>query len=423
MVSTGSDGVLTEPTASLSPAVIGPAEGALVTVLFVLAGIALGTLSGLVPGLHANNFALLLAAGAPAIPADPVNVGAAMLAAGVTHTFLDVVPTLALGVPDPILAPTALPGHKLVLEGRGREALRLSALGSALAVAFAVPLAIPITLLMERTYPTIADNITLFLGTVSFLLVVTERTMVARAGGAIALLGSGALGVLTLDVETGGVFPAGDMLVPLFCGLFGAPILIEALSGEGVPPQERGTVTTAPWVIIVVALLGTLAGAFVGYLPAISGAIAASAVLVVLPYRGPRSFIVASSGVSTANTVFALFALVAMGTPRTGVLVAVEDAGVPHDLPVLLGSVAIAAGFGFILVVSIGDRYLAFVGSLDNFFLSVGILCFLCLLVGGFTGVVGLVVLAASTLVGLVPAQFGSRRMTCMGVLLVPIMV
>lgn len=398
-------------------------ETTVVTLAFVFAGIALGTVSGLIPGLHANNFALLLAGFAPSIPAHPLYVGAAMLAAGVTHTFLDIVPALALGVPDPALAPTALPGHRLVLQGRGHEALRLSALGSALAVALAIPLAIPVTLGMERAYPTIAANLSLVLVTVSVLLVVSERTMEARLGGALALLGSGILGILTLDVPTGGVLPAGDMLAPLFAGLFGAPILIEALSGSGVPPQDDERVTTSGGFILSVGFVGTVAGALVGYLPAISSAIAAAAALVVLPHRGPRAFVLASSGVSTANTVFALFALVALGSPRTGVLVALESSDVPHNLPVLLGSVAIAAACGFLLVLVLGDRYLTAVGAVDNVVLVLGVLGFLCMLVVAFTGIVGVAVFVASTAVGLIPARFGARRMTCMGVLLVPLAV
>ena len=390
---------------------------------FVLGGIALGTVSGLVPGLHANNFALLLAGVAPTIPAPSLYVGAAMLAAGVTHTFLDIVPALALGVPDPALAPTALPGHKLVLQGRGREALRLSALGSVLAVALAIPLAIPVTLGMQRAYPVIAAHLSVVLGTVCLLVVATERTWERRLGAALALVGSGLLGIIALDVPTSGVLPAGDMLAPLFAGLFGAPILLEALSGSGVPPQADSRVTTPPRVLLSVGLVGTLAGALVGYLPAISSAIAAAAALLVLPHRGPRAFVVASSGVTTANTVFALFALVALGTPRTGVLVALEDAGVPHNLPVLLASVAIAAACGFVLVLVVGDRYLAFVGRVDNGRLVLGVLCFLCLLVVAFTGPLGLAVFAVSTAVGLIPGRFGARRMTCMGVLLVPLAI
>jgi putative membrane protein len=121
--------------------------------------------------------------------------------------------------------------------------------------------------------------------------------------------------------------------------------------------------------------------------------------------------------------VFALFALIALGSPRTGVLVALENAGVPHDLPILLVSVTVAAACGFLLVVLLGDWYLLTVGDIDNTALSLGVLGFLCLLIVGFAGPVGLLVFGVSTLVGLVPAQFGARRMTCMGVLLVPLIV
>jgi len=389
---------------------------------FVGAGILLGTLSGLTPGLHANNFALLLAGFAPSIPAPPTFVGAAMLAAGVTHTFLDIVPALALGVPDPAMAPTALPGHRLVLQGRGREALRLSALGSALAVAFAVPLAVPVTVAMQRAYPLIAAHLTLVLGAVSVLIVVTEPTARGCLGATIALTASGVLGLLALDVQPGSVLPVGGMLAPLFAGLFGAPVLVEAVGGDGVPPQDDERVTTGRGFVLAVALVGTLAGAVVGYLPGISSAIAAAGALVILPYRGPRAFVVATSGVNTANTIFALFALVSLGNPRTGVLVALEDAGVPHDLPILLASVTIAAPAGFLLVLLLGDGYLDAVGSLNNAVLSVGVLVFLCLLVVAFAGILGLGVFVVSTVVGLIPARFGARRMSCMGVLLIPLM-
>ena len=41
----------------------------------ITAGVLLGTCSGLVPGLHVNSLALLLAAAAPSIPGPPQLVG------------------------------------------------------------------------------------------------------------------------------------------------------------------------------------------------------------------------------------------------------------------------------------------------------------------------------------------------------------
>ena len=337
-------------------------ETTAVALSFVGSGVALGTVSGLTPGLHANTFALLLAALAPAVPGPPRFVGAAMLAAGVVHTFLDVVPALALGVPDPSMAPSALPGHRLMLRGRGREALRLSAMGSGLAVCFAIPLALPVTWLMERAYPAISANLSLVFGAVIVLLVTTEPTPRSRLGAALAIAGSGTLGILTLDLQPGGVLNVGGMLMPIFTGLFGAPILVDALSGEGFPEQADATVTTPPTDVAGVALLGTISGAVVGYLPGISSAIAATGSLVAIPRSGPRAFLVATSGVNTANAVFALFALLALGDPRTGVLVALDSAGVPIALPLLLAAVAIGAsddttGTAVIAYVILNDGY------------------------------------------------------------------
>ncbi len=391
---------------------------------FLCGGAALGTVSGLVPGLHANNFALLLAGVAPSIPADPLLVGVAMLAAGVVHSFLDIVPALALGVPDAATAIAALPGHRLVVAGRGREALRLSAVGSGLAVALAVPLALPITWLMVRGYPTVRAHLPWLLAGVVAFLVLTESSKRAAVGGFLAFLASAVLGAATLDVDPSAPLDAGGVLAPLFTGLFGAPVLVDALGGDGVPPQADARITMGKRDLGVTATAGSLAGAVVGYIPGVSAAIAAVAALPAVPRReADRGFVVATSGANTANTVFALFALAALGTPRTGVTVAVDRAAVPLALPVLLVAVAIAAVCGFSLVVLLGDAYLRVVGNADYTVVSVGVLSLLAGLSFAFAGAFGVGVFAVSAALGLVPPRLGARRVHLMGVLIGPLML
>ncbi|WP_439026385.1 tripartite tricarboxylate transporter permease [Haloarchaeobius sp. DT45] len=395
----------------------------LVLLASVLAGIALGTASGLTPGLHANNFAMLLAAVAPAVPAPPTVVVGAMLAAGVTHTFLDAVPSLALGVPDAAMATAALPGHKLVLAGRGREALRLSVLGSAGALVVSVPVAIPATAAMTAAYPTIRAHLSLVLAGVVVLTLATEETWRARVGGVVVLGLAGGLGVVALPLEPVAPLPT-SVLTPLFAGLFGAPVLLDALDGGGVPPQSGTGLLLAPRTVALATAAGALAGGAVGYLPGVSSAIAATAALAVLPGdAGDRGYVVATSGVNTANSVFALFALVALGTPRTGVLVAVDEVGGVPTLGTALLVVVFAGAVATGLVLTVGDRYLDVVGGLDPRRLSVAALGLLCGLSWLFAGWVGVLVFAVATGVGLVPTRLGTRRVYCMGVLLVPLAV
>ena len=400
------------------------ARGPVLACCFLCCGVALGTASGLLPGLHTNNMAFLLAGVASSVPGPPLYVAMAMLAAGVVHTFLDVVPSLALGVPDASMAAVALPGHRLVLEGRGREALRLSALGSGAAVVLAVPLAVPVTRLMVAAWPTLRANLPALIAGVAALLVVTEGTPASMVGAGVSLVASGLLGVAALDLSPAAPLSAGGMLAPLFAGLFGAPVLVDAVGGGGIPPQDDPAIAISRPEVAGLAGLGTVAGAIVGYVPAISSAIAATAALLAVPGRyGARGFVVATSGVNTSNAIFALFALVALGSPRTGVLVAVDAVGSPLSLPHLLVAVGVAAATGFVLVVALGDRYLAVVGRLDATKLSVSILAGLAVLSFLFAGGVGVVAYLAAAVVGLVPARFRARRATLMGVLFGPLLV
>ncbi|WP_207589185.1 tripartite tricarboxylate transporter permease [Halomontanus rarus] len=389
---------------------------------WILTGAALGSISGLVPGLHANNFALVLAGVAPSVPAPPLFVGIAMLAAGVVHTFLNAVPAMALGVPDAEMAITALPGHRLVLEGRGYEAIRLSALGSVLAVLIAVPLAIPVTRCVTAVYPAVRSNLPIVLVLVVVGLLASEYGWRARFGGLLSFSLAATLGLLTLDLSPDAPLEAGGMLAPLFAGLFGAPVLIDAIRGGGVPPQRDRDVTMPRGLLALAAGAGAIAGAIVGYIPGISAAIAAVAVLLVIPSgTNDRSYIVATSGVDTANTIFALFALVAIGQPRTGVMVAFENANAPLNLPVLVAAILLAGLIGFVLVIVVGDAYLDVVGRMAYWRISIAVLALLCVVAYLFTGPLGVGVFVVAAAVGMVPIRFRARRVHLMGVLIVPV--
>ncbi|GAA0658121.1 tripartite tricarboxylate transporter permease [Salarchaeum japonicum] len=388
-----------------------------------LCGVLLGTLSGLTPGLHVNTLAVLLAALAGEFPGDPVLVGVVVLTAGVTHSFLDIVPALALGVPDAAMAVTALPGHRLVLAGRGREALRLSALGSASAVVLAFVLGVPVTMGMRYVSPWLDAHLPLVLAGVACALVASERTPRARVGAALGVALSGVLGLAVLDATLNAPLGDGDVLLPLFAGLFGVPVLLAALRGAGVPEQGDAVVESSPRSVGVSALAGSAAGAAVAYVSGVSSAVAATAALGVLPRRGDpdRAYVVATSGVNTSNTIFALYAFVSLGAPHTGVLVALDRSGAPLDLPVFLLAVALAGAVAVCLVVTVGDTYLRVVGNIDHRRVVVAVLALVASLTYVLSGTGGVGVLVAASALGHLPVWFGARRTCLMGVLLVPL--
>ncbi|WP_411963842.1 tripartite tricarboxylate transporter permease [Haloferax sp. YSMS24] len=393
----------------------------------VVAGIALGTCSGLVPGLHANAFALVLASVASGVPGPPVATAAAILAAATVHTFLDVVPALALGVPDAALAPGALPGHRLVLGGRGREALRLSALGSGAALSLAIPIAVPITEATIHVYPLVRDSLWAVLLAVVTVLVWTEPTLRAKLAAVVTVVAATGLGLAVLDRTFAGPLPVGGVLAPLLTGLFGVPVLLDARHGAGVPPQGDASVATSPQAVSRSIVAGTGGGAFVGYLPGVSAGVAGTLALAVLPGADPdesaRAYVTATSAATTATTVFALFAFAGLGTPRTGALVALSSAGLPAGLAVALPVTVVAGIVGALLVPVLGDRVLAAVGRFDQRRLVVGVVSGLVVLSWAFAGGGGVVVLAVAAVVGYVPVRLGCRRVHLMSVLMGPLVL
>lgn len=364
--------------------------------MFAVLGFLLGVVSGLVPGLHVNNFALLLAAAAPAlleiVPLEAV--GVAMVAAAVTHTFLDIVPSVLLGVPDDAMALTALPGHRMVLEGRGREAIRLSAAGSMLSVSFGLVIAAPLTLVMVRVYPSLEEGMAYVLAGVVVFLVVTEswrldpQSFRRRFAAVVVLFSSGLLGYYVFMHEGTALVGEPSLLMPLFAGLFGVPLLVTSLFRDAeIPRQEETGSLMRRREVASSAFGGSVAGAVVGWIPGVSPAVATTVVQSALPAaeteeKAMRSFIIAVSGVNTSNAIFALLALYFIERSRSGVTVALNRLEQP---------------------------------SLPRVALYLTALTLL------FAGPPGLPVLAAGTVIGLVPNVTHVRRVHCMGSLMLPL--
>lgn len=159
--------------------------------LAAAAGATAGVVTGLVPGLHANTVALVAGAalqGRPGLPA-----AAALVAASVSHTFVSIVPATFLGAPSPDAAASTLPGHELLHEGRGPEAVHLSARGSAWGLAVGLLWTVPLALAVGPPVHLLPR----LQGLRPFLLAAVILLLVAREQGAIPYR-------LALEIEPGG---------------------------------------------------------------------------------------------------------------------------------------------------------------------------------------------------------------------------
>ena len=387
-----------------------------------LLGVALGAASGLAPGIHANTLASALLAtgtGFAAVLGEQA-LAAAMFAALITHSFLDNIPSTFLGVPEAETALSVLPAHALCLEGRGEEAVRCSALGSALAMAFAVPLSLACVLLLPPLQPALDWGIGILLvAVVGYMVLSDDSPPWAFAVFAV----SGALGLFALRYGflAWHTLGADAIFLPLLSGLFGLPVLLTA-SHASIPEQRFSGISIPTAVLARHSLLGTVAGLLVGWLPGLSNATANGLLDAAVGYdRDRRGFIVATSAANTANSFIGLAAFFALGRTRNGVLAAMAGLNLP-SMPELMAVGLAAAVAGFLLTVRLASsaRYLA---RVDGRVLSLAVVGLLVLLSAVLAGPFGLFVLVLATAVGLVPPLANVRRVHAMGAIMLPVMV
>ncbi|NJE54550.1 tripartite tricarboxylate transporter permease [Thermococcus sp. 21S9] len=368
-----------------------------------LLGLLLGTFTGITPGIHVNTLASMLRGfGLSAV---------ALFAMGLTHTFLDVIPSTFLGVPDEGTALGVLPAHRLVLRGKGLEVVRIALIASFLAVLFFLPL-VPLYIRLAPRYRPAFGKLTVLL--LILLLVFTERG-VKKIYALFIILLSGLLGLFILSL------PLNEPFYALFTGLFGVPVIVSSLLA-GTRRVEPGSpeLEITPKRLALFSFMGTLFGMLASLLPAFTASQAA--LLGSFISRDERSFLAIVYSVNTANFLFAFINFLTTGRERNGVVTLMEPLGV-KALPAFF-IVALFVGLAVLIYGEPLAELLA--GALSRLpyrFINLAVLAFLILLAFIFDGLPGLLALTASSIVGYLAVILGVKRTNCMGSLMLPVLL
>ncbi|MCL2031886.1 MAG: tripartite tricarboxylate transporter permease [Methanomassiliicoccaceae archaeon] len=405
-----------------------------------LAGAAIGTFTGLVPGIHVNTLASIMLVSYPAISsfissfADPsyvpIIVSSCIMSASVVHSFVDYVPAVFIGAPDPDEVLTTLPGHRLLMQGHGMRAVRAAAIGSAVGAAAAVLLAIPVQYLMLHG---LAGWLDVF--TVSFLLftlsamILKERSITNKIWAAVLVAVSGMLGLICMDlpIPSTGIAGEGTLLFPLLTGLFGMPVLLSSFKNASVPKQHDDGVQP---VDHVPGIKGVLMGSIAGWYPGITATAGASLSSVFLPEDEPERFISVVASIGTVTSIFSLVTLSVSGSGRSGtVLVIREMIGdsvsgfCSPEFLLLLLSTAAASFLGYHITTKAGKVMSGMANRIDTLALNKAVVGFIVLLVLLLTGPFGLLILIISLLVGMIPLDMDVGRIPLTGCLMLPVVI
>ena len=402
-----------------------------------LLGAAIGTFTGLVPGIHVNTLAAMMLAGYPLlsdslsvfIPSElmPICISSCIMSASIVHSFVDYVPSVFIGAPDPDDVISALPGHRLLLDGRGMAAVRSAAIGSCVGACASIALAIPLQLILMSGVSDYLDSITaIVLIAVIATMIMHEKDKKNALWCFLIILISGLLGLICMDLEIPceGMIAGSTMLFPMLTGLFGMPTMLQALRNPVIEKQiDDCEYPVGP----VPGIKGVIMGVLTGWFPGITSTTGAILSDSITPEKKPEGFIAMTASVGTSAAIIMLVTMSITGHGRSGTMIIIGDilgdsiiGAMNSFFLLLLLTAAFAAFLGYCSTILCGKMMSKVINHIDTLILNRACIVLIITLVLLMTGPFGLLILAVSTALGFLPVRLGVSRVYLTGCLLIP---
>ncbi len=390
-----------------------------------LLGTGAGIITGLVPGVHINLVSIILISLSAYLLnfTTPLTIAVFIIAMGITHTFLDAVPSIFLGAPDADMALAVLPGHRLLLNGQGYEAVKLTVIGSLLSLITVIailPLMIPLAPLI---YKFLQPYIGYILIAVVVYMILIEKKINKIFWSFVIFSLSGILGMIVLTLPN-----ISQPLLPMLSGLFGVSVLLISLNQKVLLPKQRISESiTIPLkkkskAIAASVFSGSLTGLFPGLGPAQAAVIA----MQIVGNIGEYAFMVLISGINTVNFLFSLVSFYTINKARNGAIVALMEIVKSISLTELIILVAVALIAGSLatyLTLFFSKIFSNLMNKVNYNFLVIGVIALIVLLVFFFSSWVGILILITSTALGIIAPTLGVKRTHSMGCLLLPVIL
>ena len=384
-------------------------------ILFLFFGIFAGTITGLIPGIHINLIGAILVSLSVSLfySVNSIYIVVFIVAMAITHTFVDFIPSVFLGCPDTDTELSILPGHELLKQGEGYEAILLTCYGSLAAVFILALIFLPAVFVISKTYDFVKPFIPYLLILVSSVLIFSEKK---KFSALLVFLLAGFLGWSVLNM-TGN---SEKLLLPLLTGLFGSSMLLISIKNKIKIPKQK---LTKPKTKILKPLIGAvIASPILSFLPGL-GSGQAAIIGNSISRADKKGFLVLLGATNTLVMGFSFITLYIISRTRTGTAVAIQQILGNLSLKILiliLGIVLISGVISFFLTMFLAKFLSQRMEKVNYTFLSVGTLIFLVIIVFLVSGFLGLTIFIAATFTGIYSISLGVRRTNMMGCLIIP---
>lgn len=389
--------------------------------LAVIIGISLGVFTGLIPGIHVNLITSLVVSSVAYLSGINIMlVAVGIVSMALTHSFLDSIPSMYLGAPDPVYASSVLPGHQLLHEGKGYQAIVYTIMGSFFGLMLTL-LLFPFGL-WYLSY--VSEGLTPYIGIIllaAIIFILYKSGDMLKNG--MFLLASGGLGLLVFAL------PSQDqVLLPLLSGLFGtSTLLFSLLSVTSLPKQNTSIITVASNPVLDRTVgVATIIGVVAAFLPGFGASQGAIVGISTLKKPEPKDYLLLTGALNTVAFAFSLVTFTVLEKARNGAIVGVGElvgSFQASDLWIFGAVLLMVGGVATLLGLFFAKKLLVILRKVSYKHLVHTLLTFLSVLVLILSGTQGVLILLSATGLGLLTQFYGAQRNMLLGCLLIPVLM
>lgn len=399
-------------------------------------GILIGTTTGMVPGIHVNTAGAILFASSTFLLTflSPEFLCVVMVAMSIAHALIEFVPSMLLGVPEEGTATSILPGHRMVLQGRAKEVIRIVCVGGFGAILVTI-LMLPIFAMLLPMMHDISKQFTWMILLFASIYLTYSLTSTHRdfLWSLLLFVLSGILGWTIFQTP----ISSGVTLMCIFSGLFGISTILFSLNDNSTLPHQNSFYDlNIDFNKFKSIFAGGITGAILGFLPGFGPAqgtvIAQAASGTSDSDDDTVNFLLATSGLNISDCLFSLMAIYIIGNPRSGIAVymsyLISEMSLNHLIIYIFASL-LAVSVSLVLALKLGDSFSKLMGGVDYKKLSISVILLqiviLFIFIFYYQAPIGYMVLAliTSTAMGMLPHYLGIGKSHLMGVLIIPAIV
>lgn len=382
----------------------------------IFLGILIGVITGLIPGLHINiiGTGLFYILNKISFSGNFLYLAIFVISLSVSNIFLEFIPSIFLSCPDTENHLSILPGHELLKKGRGYEAVKLTSLGAlngTIILFFLFPL---FYFVLNKIYPLVSEIMFFILIGVFLILLKQEKKKISSL---FIFVLSGLLGLCTLNLEIN------EPLLPLFTGLFGVSNLIVSLKDKIKIPSQKITFPEIKPVRIILSSI--FISPICGFLPGLGSG--QSSLLTNLLAKTNREGFLFLNGITNILILgLSFISLSLISKTRTGSAVIISNLiGAPSfKLLILFFICAIITGiFSFFITDFLSRKFCVLIQKVNYQKISFYIILFLTCFVFLISEIKGILILLASTLLGVYCQSLDIKKTNLMGCLLIPTLI